>query len=251
MTKKWDRTPLDPDPPTGHLRRRLRLLGAAAALIALTPVLALLRMLVTITAPEEDAPVPGWLAAVGRCGRGIVGWVGVVGLLPLRLLRRVRHSPTLVGWLLGWAVAWLPERYRAQYEAEWQAELDVLKQDDSPLLGWAVWVLATAAVTRVALRPRLAGAAGRVRALPRSRVARAVGQLRPVWLGVLAAVAAFCAAAVGWSGVGQHGPSRAQLVWAVLASLAAGGGVTWQTWPRGPAPGEPPSSEEPERPTRR
>jgi hypothetical protein len=186
---------------------------------------------------------------VGRRARDALGWLGVVGLLPLGLVCRMRHSPALAERLIGWAVAWLPERYRAQYQAEWLAELGVLKGDDSPLLGWAARILATAPFIRVALRARLAGAAGRARVLPRSPVARTVGRCKPVWLGVLTAASVFCAAAVGWSGAGQHGPSRAQLVWAGLASVAAGGGVTWQTWPRGPA-AEDRTSDEPERTTR-
>jgi hypothetical protein len=186
----------------------------------------------------------GWLG-VGRRG---VGVLAAVGLLPWGLARRARYSAALAERLVGWAVAWLPEPFRNQYEAEWLAESDWLQAHRCPLLGWAFRVLASAVFTRLELRGRLQGAVGRVRTVPQLPVVRVVRQLKPVWLGILTAAGVFCAAAVGWSGTGQHGPSRAQLVWAILASLLTAGGVVWQAWPRGPVAEEPCRADEPDPP---
>jgi hypothetical protein len=157
---------------------------------------------------------------------------------------------TLTRRLLGYAVAWLPEPYREQYQAEWLGELDWLKAQRRPLVGWAVGVLSTSARTRVELRARLARAATRVRALPGSPLARAIGRHRPLGIGVVTATSVFCAAAAGWSGAPKS-PSRAQVVWAILAALLAGAVATWQAWPRGPAPQQHDRADEPERPARR
>jgi len=160
--------------------------------------------------------------------------VVLVLLWPRRLAHRVRRSAPLAEWLVARAVALLPSGYREQYAAEWLGEVDWQRQQAHPLLGWAIGVMGTAVFTRLALRERLAGAAGRLQALPKSRIARAIGRAKPIWLGVLTAAGVFCAAAVDWSGTGQLGPSRAQLLWAISASVLAGGAVTWQAWPRGP-----------------
>jgi hypothetical protein len=159
-------------------------------------------------------------------------------LWPCRVPHRARHSAGLAEWLVARAVACLPGPYRAQYEAVWLGEIDWQRQQGRPLLGWTIGVVGTAVFTRLELRARLAGAAGRLRELPKSGPARAVRQAKPIWVGVLTAISVFCTAAVGWSGVGQQGPSRAQLLWAISASVVAGGGMTWQTWPRGPAADE-------------
>lgn len=158
---------------------------------------------------------------------------------PWELVRRARYSPALAERLLRGAAIWLPKPYRDLFQAEWLGELDWLKKHKRPLLGWAIGVAGTALFTRVALRARLASAAGRLRALPKSGPARAVRRAKPIWLGALTAVGVFCAAAAGWSGVGQQGPSRAQLLWAVSASMLTGSAVTWQAWPRGPVADEP------------
>jgi hypothetical protein len=163
----------------------------------------------------------------------------LVLLWPCRVAHRARHSAGLAEWLVARAVACLPGPYRAQYEAVWLGEIDWQRQQGRPVLGWAIGVAGTAVFTRLALHARLAGAAERLRELPKSGPARAVRQAKPIWLGVLTAVSVFCTAAVGWSGVGQQGPSRAQLLWAISASVLAGGGMTWQTWPRGPGAEEP------------
>ena len=171
---------------------------------------------------------------VRRQGSRWLGALVLVLLWPCRVAHQARHSAGLAEWLVARAVACLPGLYRAQYEAAWLGEVDWHRQQGRPVLGWAIGVAGTAVFTRLELRARLADAADRLRELPKGP-ARAVRQAKPIWLGVLAAVSVFCAAAVGWSGVGQQGPSRAQLLWAISASVLAGGGVTWQTWPRGPA----------------
>jgi RNA polymerase sigma-70 factor (ECF subfamily) len=162
------------------------------------------------------------------------------------LVRRMRYNAALAERLVAYAVALQPARYREQYRAMWLGELDWLKAQRCPLLGWAVGVAGTAVFTRLELRARLAGAVGRLQELPKSRWARAARRAKPIWLGMLTAVSVFCAAAVGWSGAGQQGPTRAQLLWAVLASVVGGGGMTWQTWPRGPIAEEPSRADEPE-----
>jgi hypothetical protein len=167
-----------------------------------------------------------------------LGALAAVLLWPWVLAHRARHSASLAEWLVAQAVACLPRPYRAQYEAVWLGEIDWQRQQGCPLLGWAMGVAGTAVFTRLELRARLAGAAERLRELPRGP-ARAVRQAKPVWLGVLMAVSVFCTAAVGWSGVGQQGPTRAQLLLAISASVLGGGGVAWQTWPRGPVADEP------------
>jgi hypothetical protein len=172
---------------------------------------------------------------VRRQGGRWLGALVLVLLWPCRVAHRARHSAGLAEWLVARAVACLPGPYRAQYEAVWLGEIDWQRQQGRPVLGWAIGVAGTAVFTRLALHARLAGAAERLRELPKSGPARAVRQAKPIWLGVLTAVSVFCTAAVGWSGVGQQGPSRAQLLWAISASVLAGGGMTWQTWPRGPA----------------
>jgi hypothetical protein len=182
-----------------------------------------------------------WLS-VSRCAPGLVAV-----LWPPVLVRRMRYSATVAERLVAYAVALQPARYREPYQAMWLGELDWLQAQDAPVLGWAIGVAGTAVFTRLELRARLAGAAGRLRALPKSRVARAVRRAKPIWLGVLTAAGVFCAAAAGWSGAGQPDPSRAQLLWAVVAAVLTGGAVTWQTWPRGPAGEEPGSIDEPER----
>jgi RNA polymerase sigma factor (sigma-70 family) len=171
-------------------------------------------------------------SSVSRCALSLLA---CSVLWPSGRVRRMRYSAALAEQLVAYAVALQPARYRQHYQAMWLGELDWLKAQRCPLLGWAIGVAGTAVFTRLELRARLAGAAGRLRELPKSGPARAVRQAKPVWLGVLTAVSVFCTAAVGWSGVGQQGPSRAQLLWAIFASMLAGGGMTWQTWPRGPA----------------
>jgi hypothetical protein len=168
-----------------------------------------------------------------------LGAVALVLVWPWGVAHRVRHSARLAAWLVARSVACLPSPYRAQYEAVWLGEVDWQRQQGRPLLGWAIGVAGTAVITRLELRTRLAGAAGRLRELPKSGPARVVRQAKPIWLGVLTAISVFCAAAAGWSGVEQHGPTRAQLLWAIAASVLAGGAVTWQVWPRGPAADEP------------
>jgi RNA polymerase sigma-70 factor (ECF subfamily) len=155
------------------------------------------------------------------------------------LVRRMRYSAALAERLVAYAVGLQPAHYREHYQAIWLGELDWLKARRCPVLGWAIGVAGTAAFTRLELRARLASAAGRLRELPKSRPAMAVRRAKPIWLGMLTAVSVFCAAAAGWSGAGQQGATRAQLLWAVSASVLAGGGATWQTWPRGPVADEP------------
>jgi hypothetical protein len=160
-------------------------------------------------------------------------------LWPWGLVQQVRRSACLAEWLVARAVACLPGPYRTQYEAVWLGEIDWQRQQGRPVLGWAIGVAGTAVFTRLELRARLAGAAGRLRALPKSGLSRAVRQAKPIWLGVLTAASVFCTAAVGWSGVGQQGPSRAQLLLAISASVLTGVVMTWQAWPHGPAADEP------------
>jgi hypothetical protein len=171
-----------------------------------------------------------WLS-VSRCA---LSFLACSVLWPSGLVRRMRHSAELAERLVAYAVALQPARHREHYQAMWLGELDWLKAQKCPSLGWAIGVAGTAVFTRLALRTRLADVAGRLRALPKSGPARAVRRAKPIWLGVLTAVSVFCAAAAGWSGVEQQGPTQAQLLWAISASVLAGGGVTWQTWPRGP-----------------
>jgi hypothetical protein len=201
-----------------------------------------------------DTGVP-WAVAVGVVALSFVAfeerltlrrlggrWLGALApllLWPWGLVHRVRHSASLAEWLVARAVACLPGPCRAQYEAVWLGEVDWQRHQGRPVLGWAMGVAGTAVFTRLELRARLAGAAGRLRELPTSGLVRAVRQAKPIWLGVLTAVSVFCTAAAGWSGAGQQGPSRAQLLWAISASVLAGGGVTWQAWPRGPGSEEP------------
>jgi RNA polymerase sigma-70 factor (ECF subfamily) len=171
-------------------------------------------------------------SSVSRCVLSLLAcWV----LWPSGLVRRMRYSAALAERLVAYAVGLQPARYREHYQATWLGELDWLKAQSCPMLGWTIGVAGTAVFTRLELRARLAGAAGRLRELPKSRPARAVRRAKPIWLGMLTAVSVFCAAAVGWSGAGQQGATRAQLLWAISASVLAGGGMTWQTWPRGPA----------------
>jgi hypothetical protein len=170
-----------------------------------------------------------------RLRRRLLHFLSSFSSLPWELVRRARYSPALAERLLRGAAIWLPKPYRDLFQAEWLGELDWLKKHKRPLLGWAIGVAGTAVFTRLELRARLASAAGRLRALPKSGPARAVRRAKPIWLGMLTAVSVFCAAAVGWSGAGQQGATGAQLLLAVSASVLAGGGVTWQTWPRGPA----------------
>jgi RNA polymerase sigma-70 factor (ECF subfamily) len=180
-------------------------------------------------------------SSVSRCVLSLlVCWV----LWPSGLVRRMRYSAALAERLVAYAVGLQPARYRDHYQATWLGELDWLKAQKCPVLGWAIGVAGTAVFTRLELRARLAGAAGRLRELPKSRPARAVRRAKPIWLGILTAVSVFCAAAVGWSGAGQQGATRAQLLWGISASVLAGGGMTWQTWPRGPAADELPKAEE-------
>jgi DNA-directed RNA polymerase specialized sigma24 family protein len=178
--------------------------------------------------------------SVSRCALSLLA---CSVLWPSGLVRRMRYSTALAEQLVVYAVALQPARYREHYQAMWLGELDWLKAQRRPLLGWAIGVAGTAVFTRLELRARLAGAAGRLRALSRSGPARAVRQAKPIWLGVLAAVSAFIMAAVSWSGVGQQGPSRAQLLLAISASVLTGVVMTWQTWPRGPAAEEPREEE--------
>lgn len=183
-----------------------------------------------------------------RLGRHTLCFARWPALLVCCLIHQMRYSPALAERLIRRAVAVLPEPYRELYEAMWLGELDWLKMHGRPLIGWSLGVASTAVLTRLELRARLTGVAARMRDVPRSSVARAIGRYKPVWLGVLAAASVFCAAAVGWSGLGQHGPTAAQLVWAGLASVLAGSGMTWQAWPRGPIGKQPPAaSGEPER----
>jgi RNA polymerase sigma factor (sigma-70 family) len=175
-------------------------------------------------------------SSVSRCALSLLAWSV---LWPSGLVRSMRYSAALAERLVAYAVWLQPARYREHYRAIWLGELDWLKAQRCPVLGWAIGVAGTAVFTRLELRARLAGAAGRLRALPNSGPARAVRRAKPIWLGVLTAVSVFCAAAVGWSGAGQQGATRAQLLWAISASVLAGGGMTWQTWPRGPAADEP------------
>jgi hypothetical protein len=168
-----------------------------------------------------------------------LGTLAVVLLWPWGLAHQVRYSACLAEWLVARAVACLPGPYRAQYEAVWLGEADWQRQQGRPLLGWAIGVAGTAVFTRLELRARLAGAVERLQELPKSGPARAFRRAKPIWLGGLTAVSVFCTAAVGWSGAGQQGPSRTQLLWAVSASVLAGGAMTWQTWPRGPVADEP------------
>jgi hypothetical protein len=188
----------------------------------------------------------GWFAMSQRAlRRGLC-----VGLLVLGLVGRVRYGRGLAERLIGWAIRWLPEPYREHYQAEWLAELDWLRARERPVLGWAGGVLSTAAMTRLALRARLERAAGRVRSWPVSPAARVLGRHKPLGLGLVTAAGVFCAAAVEWSGARQ-GPSRAQVLWALAASVLTGAGVVWQAWPRGPVPGEHGRVGDPDSPVRR
>jgi hypothetical protein len=182
-----------------------------------------------------------WMTTTRRRGVDILAWL----TLPVRVFVRIRYSAALAERLVRRAVGRLPESYREQYQAEWLAELDYLKAGRRPLLGWAIGLASTAGRTSSELRSRQVGAPGRMRALPRSRMVRALDQVKPIWLGIMAAASGFCAAAVGWSGHGQ-GPSRAQVIWAVAASVLAGVVMVWQTWPRGPTPQEH-DADEPDR----
>jgi RNA polymerase sigma-70 factor (ECF subfamily) len=175
-------------------------------------------------------------ASVSRCALSVLA---CSVLWPSGLVRRMRYSAALAERLVAYAVGLQPARYREHYRAMWLGELDWLKAQRRPLLGWAIGVAGTAPFTRLELRVRLTGAAGRLRELPKSGPARAVRRAKPIWLGMLTAVSVFCTAAVGWSGAGQQGATRAQLLWAISASVLAGGGMTWQTWPRGPGAEEP------------
>jgi hypothetical protein len=147
----------------------------------------------------------------------------------------MRYSVALAERLVAYAVAVQPAGFREEYDRVWLAELDLLKVQRCPVLGWAVGVLSTAVMTRLALRARLAHTARQVRSLPQSPLVRLISRHRPLGLGLLTAAGVFCAAAAGWSGVGP-GPSRTQMLWALAASVLTGGAVTWQAWPRGPVP---------------
>ena len=182
-------------------------------------------------------------SSVSRCALSLLA---CSVLWPSGLVRRMRYSAALAERLVAYAVGLQPACYREHYRAMWLGELDWLKAQRCPVLGWAIGVAGTGVFTRLELRARLAGAAGRLRELPKSRPARAVRRAKPIWLGMLTAVSVFCAAAVGWSGAGQQGATRAQLLWAISASVLAGGGMTWQTWPRGPIAEEPSRADEPE-----
>jgi hypothetical protein len=74
----------------------------------------------------------------------------------------MRHSAALAEHLITFAVALQPARFREHYQAMWLGELDWLKAQDAPVLGWAVGVLSTAVMTRLALRARRARAARQV-----------------------------------------------------------------------------------------
>jgi hypothetical protein len=191
-----------------------------------------------IVAVNLSIGIVGWCVVARPGGRRLRGWALML-FWPWRAIYRARHSAPLAEWLVARAVSFLPSRYREQYEAEWLGEVDWHKRQGHPLLGWAMGVAGTAVFTRLELRARLAGAAGRLRELPKSGPARAVRKAKPIWLGVVTGVSVFCAAAAGWSGVGQQGPTQAQLLWAISASVLAGSGVTWQAWPRGPVADEP------------
>jgi hypothetical protein len=194
--------------------------------------------------PHGRAGRDGRGSSVSRCALGLLAV-----LWPSGLVRRMRYSAALAERLVAYAVALQPAPFREHYQTMWLGDLDWLKTQDAPVLGWAVGMLSTAAMTRLALRARLAHTARQVRSLPQSPVAWLIGRHRPLGLGLLTAAGVFCAAAAGWSGVGQ-GPSRTQMLWALAASVLTGGAVTWQAWPRGPVPEERDPVEEPDRPAR-
>jgi hypothetical protein len=179
-----------------------------------------------------------------RRGADIFGWAALLVCAPVR---RLRHSVWLAERLVRCAVARLPKPYREHYQSIWAGELDRLKAKRRPLLGWAVRLLLTSGRTGVELRQRLTRETGRVRGLPRSPVGRAIGRARHYGFGALTAAGVFCSAAAGWSS-GPDSPTRAQLVWALLAALLTGAVVTWQVWPRGPAPPEHNQADPPDRP---
>jgi hypothetical protein len=185
-------------------------------------------------------------SSVSRCALGLLA---CSVLWPSGLVRRMRYSAALAERLVAYAVALQPAPFREHYQAMWLGDLDWLKTQDAPVLGWAVGMLSTATMTRLALRAKLAHTARHVRSLPQSLVARLISRHRPLGSGLLTAAGVFCAAAAGWSGVGQ-GPSRTQMLWALAASVLTGGAVTWQAWPRGPVPEERDPVEKPDRPAR-
>ena len=208
-----------------------------------TPPAAVVLAMVILTVilwPAREAGPGAPKSSVNRCALGLLAV-----LWPSRLVRRMRYSAALAEHMVAYAVALQPARYREHYQAMWLGDLDWLKAQDAPVLGWAVGMLSTAVMTRLALRARLAHAARQVRSLPQSPVARLISRYRPLGLGLLTAAGVFCAAAAGWSGVGYGPPSRAQLLWAISASVLTGGVATWQAWPRGPAADEPTCADEP------
>jgi hypothetical protein len=236
----------------GSVPSWMRWTGAAAFALAMVPLTMAFRIIEaqlgtlksTHVRPPSQAGRNGHWSSVSR---GALGLLAV--MWPSRLLRRMRHSAALAEHLVACAVALQPARFREQYQATWLGELDWIKAQDAPVLGWAVGVLSTAVMTRLALRARLAHAARQVRSLPQSPLVRLVSRHRQFGFGLVTAASVFCAAVAGWSGPGQ-GPSLPQVLWALAASLLAGGVATWQAWPRGPVPDERDPVEEPDRPAR-
>lgn len=127
----------------------------------------------------------------------------------------------LAGWVACGAVGLLPSGDRERYRAEFLAELDWLDVERQPMLRVALGMLATACATRIALQAKdwVASSTG-----------QRLGRLEPLWAGLVSALGVFAAVAAGWQWRQGQPPNRAQLAWAGLAAVAAGGLAAWQTW---------------------
>jgi hypothetical protein len=111
--------------------------------------------------------------------------------------------------VVGMLVWMLPRAERARWKDESFSELEELKQEGAPLLGDAI---------RIALHtPRLAGVLW-IGAWRRSPASRWLPRLKPVWIGLGAAVATFL---TGVAGIGQS-PTEFQMRSLVAASMLTG-----------------------------
>jgi hypothetical protein len=112
----------------------------------------------------------------------------------------------------------LPIAARTRYENEWCAELEILKQEEAPLLGVAV---------QIAMRAPWTGLVLRTGAWTRSQPARRLMRLEPLWVGLGWAAATLLAATAGIFVSGES-PTDRQIAMAVAASLLTGMLTGWK-----------------------
>lgn len=114
----------------------------------------------------------------------------------------------------------LPNAARARWKHDAYGMLDMLKEEDAPLLGTAI---------RIAVRTPLLALVLWTGAWSRSRQARWLARQEPLWVGLGWAAATFLTIAAGILVRGQS-PTSQQMKLAAAASLLTGSLVTWDKY---------------------